>query len=104
MKTITIELPDDLELPGSNSPSDTELAREARLAVAVDWYRQGRISQGQGAQIAGLGRAALLDALSLARVPACQETIEDLMEVRDRDRPKDRERIPADPPGQGGPA
>ena len=28
-----------------------------RLAAAIEWYREGRISQGQGAEIAGLNRA-----------------------------------------------
>ena len=60
MKTITIEIPDDLALP--DSPSDEDLARELKLAAAIKWYREGRISQGMGAEIAGLGRAEFLDA------------------------------------------
>ena len=81
MKTITIEVPDDLSLPAS----DEEIVREFRLAAAVEWYREGRVSQGQGAEIAGPSRADFLDALSRAKVSACQETLEDLVEVWDRD-------------------
>jgi predicted HTH domain antitoxin len=80
MKTITIEVPDDLSLPAS----DEEIAREFRLAAAVEWYREGRVSQGKGAEIAGLSRADFLDALSRASVSACQETLDDLAEVWDR--------------------
>jgi hypothetical protein len=61
MKTITIEIPDDLALP--DSPSDGDLARELMSAAAIKWYREGRISQGKGAEIAGLSRAEFLDAL-----------------------------------------
>jgi predicted HTH domain antitoxin len=88
MRTITIEIPDDLALP--DSPSDEELARELRLAAAIKWYREGRISQGRGAEIAGLDRAEFLDALFQAKVPACQETVEDLMEVWNGAREADR--------------
>jgi len=38
------------------------------------------ISQGKGAEIAGLSRADFLDALFRAKVPACQVTIEELKE------------------------
>ena len=58
MKTITIEIPDDLALP--DSPSDEDLARELKLAAAIKWYREGRISQGKGAEVAGLSRAEFL--------------------------------------------
>ena len=104
MKTITIELPDNLSLPGSDAPSDKDLEREVRLALAIEWYRQGRVSQGQGAEIAGLSRVAFLESLFHAKVPACQETVEDLMGVWDRDRAADRECLPAHPHEQGGPA
>jgi predicted HTH domain antitoxin len=52
-----------------------------RLAAAVVWYAQGRVSQGRAAEIAGVSRAELLDALSESGVSACQETLEDLDEV-----------------------
>jgi predicted HTH domain antitoxin len=78
MKTITIEIPDDLPL--AFAASDEELARQFRLAAAIQWYHQGLISQGMGAEIAGLTRADFLDALFRAKVPACQVTIEELKE------------------------
>lgn len=78
MKTITIEVPDDMVLPFADS--DEQFARELRLAAAMFWYDRGMISQGKGAEIAGLSRADFLDALFRAQVPACQVTIEELKE------------------------
>lgn len=49
-----------------------------RIAAAVQWYAQGRISQGKAADIAGLSRAAFIDALSAARVSPFQVTAESL--------------------------
>jgi len=76
MKTITIELPDDTALPFGDS--DEQFARELRLAAAIFWYDRGMISQGKGAEIAGLTRAGFLEALSDAKVDALQVTPEEL--------------------------
>jgi len=76
--TITIEQPDDTALPFADS--DEQFARGPRLAAAIFWYDRGMISQGTGAEIAGLSRADFLDALFRAKVPACQVTIEELKE------------------------
>ena len=78
MRTIVIEFPDDVEFPLSDS--DEAFAQELRLAAATFWYDKGLISQGKAAEIAGLSRADFLDALFRAKVPACQETIEELEE------------------------
>ena len=78
MKTITIEVPDDTAL--AFAESDEQFARELRLAAAIFWYDRGMISQGKGAEIAGVSRADFLDALFRAKVPACQVTIEELKE------------------------
>ncbi len=56
------------------------LAREMRLAAAIQWYAQGRISQDKAAEIAGLNRAAFIDALSQARVSPFQFSAESLRE------------------------
>ncbi len=56
------------------------LAREMRLAAAIQWYAQGRISQDKAAEIAGLTRAAFIDALSQARVSPFQFSAESLRE------------------------
>jgi len=76
MKTITIEVPDDLGL--EFAASDEDLARHFRLAAAMFWYDQGLISQGKGAEIAGITRVEFIDALGRASVSAIQTSVEEL--------------------------
>ncbi len=78
MKTITIEVPDNLS--DAVAESEDNLPRAMQLAAAIQWYSQGLISQGKGAEIAGLTRAGFLDALFHANVPASQVTVEELAE------------------------
>jgi len=52
--------------------SPEEIAREMRLAAALRWYAQGLISQGKAAELAGVSRAELIDALSASNVPVSQ--------------------------------
>jgi predicted HTH domain antitoxin len=98
--TITIELPEGLLTHLAATPE--ALAKEVRVAAAIELYREGRISQGQGAQIAGMSRAEFLDELFRAKVPACQVTVDELMEELDRAVAAHRQRIPAHPVDQGG--
>jgi predicted HTH domain antitoxin len=88
MKTFTIEIPDHLTIPDSHS--DEDLSRAFRHAAAIEWYREGRVSQGEGAEIAGLSRMEFLEALFQAKVPACQVTVDDLMAVWQRVGDPDR--------------
>jgi hypothetical protein len=81
MKTITITIPDELDLPFAGS--DEEFARQLRLAAAIHWYDRGLISQGKGAELAGLDRAAFIDALGRANVSAIQTTVEELRSGRE---------------------
>jgi predicted HTH domain antitoxin len=78
MATVMVEVPDDAFSALRRSPE--EFAREMRLAAAIQWYHEGRISQGMAAEIAGLTRADFLEALFRAKVPACQVTVEELKE------------------------
>ncbi len=78
MKAITIEVPDNLSV--AVAESDDDLPRAIRLAAAIQWYSQGLISQGKGAELAGLTRAGFLEALFHGKVPACQVTPEELAE------------------------
>jgi predicted HTH domain antitoxin len=61
VKTITIEVPDEMTLLGGGT--DKELADAMRLATAILWYQLGKISQGKAAEIAGMNRVAFLNAL-----------------------------------------
>ena len=100
--TFTIELPQGILEPLASTPEAA--AREFRLAAAIEFYRQGRVSQGQGDLIAGMSRARFLDELFRAKVPACQVTVDELMEEVNRAVAAHRQYIPADPADQGGPA
>lgn len=79
MSRVQVEFESDVFATLRRSPE--EVAKEMRMAAAVVWYAQGRVSQGRAAEIAGVSRAEFLDALSESGVSACQETLEDLDEV-----------------------
>ena len=66
MTSVTIQLPD--EIPRSLHRSPHELEKDIKLAAAIDWYRQGLISQGRAAELAGIARAAFLDALAARKI------------------------------------
>ncbi len=84
MKTITIEIPEDL--PAAVGASDEEVAREAQLALAILWYDRGWISQGKGAELAGLTRAEFIDELGRANVSAIQTSADELREEMEQVR------------------
>jgi predicted HTH domain antitoxin len=100
--TLLIELPEDILSLFARTPET--FAKEMRLAAAIEWYREGRVSQGQGAEIAGLDRVEFLDELFRAKVPACQVTVDELMEEVDRVVETNRQRISPDSALQGRPA
>jgi predicted HTH domain antitoxin len=76
MKTITIEVPDEMTALGGGT--EEQLADEMRVATAILWYQQGKISQGKAAELAGMNRVRFLDVLHEARVEAIQVTEEEL--------------------------
>ena len=69
-------------------PPDIEAAKRERLAVAL--YDARMVSQGKAAQIAGLSRAAFIDALGRHGVSPFQydadEVLAELEMLRERDR------------------
>lgn len=77
MTTITIDIPDSffaaLHIPPEH------FASEMRTAAAIKWYEQGKISQGKGAEIAGLSRSEFIVALSEAKVSPFQYTEDELL-------------------------
>ncbi len=58
----------------------SQLAEEVKTAAVVQWYSEGRISQGKGAEILGISRAHFLDELYRRRVPAVQVDTDELRE------------------------
>jgi len=96
--TLNIELPEDVLHLFASTPQ--AFASEMRVAAAIEWYREGRISQGHGALIAGMNRVEFLDALFRAKVPACQVTVDELMEEVDRVVEANCQRVSSDPSQQ----
>lgn len=64
MTMVQVEFDTDVFITLRRSPE--EVATEMRVASAVYWYAQGQISQGKAAEIAGVSRAAFIDAPSVS--------------------------------------
>lgn len=82
MSPVTVMIPDDTFATVRRAPD--EVAREMRIAIAVRWYKLGLVSQGKGADIAGLSRIEFVNALSEFGVSASQESAEDIQEALSR--------------------
>lgn len=76
MTTISFDFAPDTF--GALRLAPEEFADEMRIAAAVQWYAQGRVSQGKAAELAGLTRADFLDELFQRKVPACQVQADEL--------------------------
>jgi predicted HTH domain antitoxin len=75
MPQVLLDIPDDLlltlrELPG-------EFAQAARLATAIHYLREKRLSLGQVARLAGMTRLDFLDSLAAHGIPAFDLTAAD---------------------------
>ncbi len=76
MAMLTIEVPEGVLSALRQSPREAE--RDVRLAVAIDWYRRGLVSQGKAAEIAGIPRADLIDELAARKIDVVQVDLEEL--------------------------
>ena len=84
MTQLTLEMPEEALATLHQAPN--EFVQELRIAAAVKWYELGKVSQGRGAEIAGLTRAGFIDALSRYQVCPFQYTAEEISEeLRDVD-------------------
>lgn len=61
MATVTLDLAPDM-LAGMRLDA-TAFVSEMRVAAAVKWYEQGRLSQSKAAEVAGISRVEFLGAL-----------------------------------------
>lgn len=70
MTQLAFELPDNIFSSLRMSP--IAFVKEMRVAAAVQWYAEQRMSQEKAAEIAGQSRAAFIDELRRRNVPAIQ--------------------------------
>jgi predicted HTH domain antitoxin len=98
---IQIELPGDALAPIAETPD--AFATEMRLAAAMLWYIQGRVSHERAAQYAGISRIAFIDALAAARLPAFHVDVDEVMEEVQNARQALRQHIALGVPGEGEP-
>jgi predicted HTH domain antitoxin len=75
MSYVIIDIPDDLLLALREQPG--EFAQTARLAAAIYYLREKRLSLGQAARLAGLTRLDFLDVLAARGIPAFDLTAAD---------------------------
>ncbi len=76
MSMITIECPDDILQALNETPE--AFAWEARVILAAKLYEVGRLSSGQAAELAGMGRVEFFDALKSYKVPVINLTPEEI--------------------------
>lgn len=70
MTQLAMDLPESVFSALRLAP--IEFANEMRIAAAVQWYAEQRISQGKAAEVAGISRPAFIDELRRRHVPAIQ--------------------------------
>jgi predicted HTH domain antitoxin len=79
MSTVTVQIPQEaLALAGLDNQSDSE---RARLLVALELFREERVSLGRAAELAGLGVEEFME-FSAQRQVALHYTADDLAEDR----------------------
>jgi predicted HTH domain antitoxin len=78
MKTVTLKVPEDAVRKFGGD--EASFGREMYEAAVVQWYEEGRISQGKGAELLAVSRAAFLDLLFRHKASPFQYTPEELAE------------------------
>jgi predicted HTH domain antitoxin len=73
---LTISLPGEIRQMLNRTPE--ELARDVQLYAALMLFRQGKLSSGAAAEMAGVPRIAFLDLCAEYDIPVSQISGEDL--------------------------
>ena len=70
---ITLDLPEEFA-----KTLGADVARETLIAAVLRWFEEGKLSQGQAAEMLRLKRGEFFDLLQQHRVSPIQMTVEDL--------------------------
>ncbi len=79
---ISVELPEDAFSALRTTPE--AFVKEMRLAASVKWYELGLLSQAKAAEVAGVSRHELLEALSRFKVSPFQTSPDQLAQELSR--------------------
>ena len=75
-RQFTVEVPDEsLDVLGGDA---AKFGREMLVAAVLRWFEEGRLSQGQAAEMLGLKRGEFFDLLYEHRISPVQMSVEDL--------------------------
>ncbi|MCW5551717.1 MAG: UPF0175 family protein [Verrucomicrobiae bacterium] len=67
MNTVTIEIPEGFTR--SFGETEEEIARNAKIELAIEMYREGKWSTGKAGKFCGMTRIAFMDLLRDRQVP-----------------------------------
>ena len=76
MKTVTVEVPEESVRILAEDAS--RFGREMLAAAVLRWFEEGRLSQGQAAEMLGMRSGEFFDLLYEHRVSPIQMRVEDL--------------------------
>jgi predicted HTH domain antitoxin len=88
METVHVELPRDLVKAASLE--EANLSQEAARLLALELYREGKVSLGRAAELSQTPLAVFMDFVAQHNVPPLRYSVEDLQEEErfsDRLRP-----------------
>jgi predicted HTH domain antitoxin len=81
MKTVDVKLPSEL-LRAANLEESSSLSQEAARLLALELYREDKVSLGRAAELCQTPVAAFMDFAAKHGVPPLQYSFEDLEEER----------------------
>lgn len=77
-KQVTVEVPEEsLQVLGEDA---AQFGREMLVAAVLRWFEEGRLSQGQAAEMLGMKRGEFFDLLYEHKVSPVQISVKDLEE------------------------
>jgi predicted HTH domain antitoxin len=87
MTTLSVRLELPRDLLGALDVAEVHIAGRLRELIALELYREGRISAGKGAELLGLSKRAFVDLLAQQGINYFSESPEELAEqVADLER------------------